>query len=284
MTEIADESSREGRTGDYPVRVFRREEAPEDTRQELLREQTLQVFVNGVLTMRLVCTRSDLPELVMGRLLTEGLIREAEDVASVTICRFGRNALVTLRENAGAAGREPESGTDSRKDSGEAEAVPVTPSCCTGNQILDASQIREKALHPVQEREIHRAWIFRLADAFAREQPLYAATHSVHSCILSCSGEILFSCEDIGRHNAMDKAIGYAMLHGISLPDCEVYTSGRIPVDMTEKAIRAGIPVLVSKALPTREAVDLAASCGMMVIGQARPDSFHLFCGGENLV
>lgn len=273
MTEIADESSREGRTGRYPVRVFRREQEPEDTEQELLREQTLQVFVNGVLTMRLVCTRSDLPELVMGRLLTEGLIREADDVVSVTVCRFGRNALVTLRESAKDAGQ-----------SERAEEVPITPSCCTGNQILDASQIGEKALHPVQERKIHRAWIFRLADAFAREQPLYAATHSVHSCILSCSGDILFSCEDIGRHNAMDKAIGYAMLHGIPLPDCEVYTSGRIPVDMTEKAIRAGIPVLVSKALPTREAVELAASCGMMVIGQARPDSFHLFCGGENLV
>ena len=58
----------------------------------------------------------------------------------------------------------------------------------------------------------------------------------------------LFSCEDIGRHNALDKVIGYALRHQIDLTECMVYSSGRIPTDMAMKAIYAGIPVLSSKA------------------------------------
>ena len=301
MTEVADESSRDGLTGETPVRTIRRDGKVEKTGQELLHEQVLQVFVNGKLTMRLVCTREYLPELVMGRLLTEKMILCAEDVRSVTVCRFGRNALVTLREREGDAlpasdsgdggqgQKSPEGASDEpgNKDGRRQEnsaAVETVASCCTGNQILDRSLALDPELRPADGRKIRKEWIFRLADAFAREQPLYAATRSIHSCILSRCGRILFSCEDIGRHNALDKAIGYALLHEIPLPECEVYTSGRIPLDMTEKVIRAGIPVLVSKAAPTVEAVELARSCGIMVIGQARPDSFRLYCGECSLV
>ncbi len=301
MTEVADESSRDGLTGETPVRTIRRDGKVEKTGQELLHEQVLQVFVNGKLTMRLVCTREYLPELVMGRLLTEKMILCAEDVRSVTVCRFGRNALVTLREREGDAlpasdsgdggqvqkspeGASEEPGNKDGRRQENSAAVETVASCCTGNQILDRSLALDPELRPAAGREVRKEWIFRLADAFAREQPLYAATRSIHSCILSRCGRILFSCEDIGRHNALDKAIGYALLHEIPLPECEVYTSGRIPLDMTEKVIRAGIPVLVSKAAPTVEAVELARSCGIMVIGQARPDSFRLYCGECSLV
>lgn len=301
MTEVADESSRDGLTGETPVRIIRRDGKVEKTGQELLHEQVLQVFVNGKLTMRLVCTREYLPELVMGRLMTEGMIHRAEDVRSVTVCRFGRNALVTLREREketlpasdsgdgeqmqsspeGASGK-PENNAGRRPESGA--AVETVASCCTGSRILDRSLAAAPELRPSAGREIRKEWVFRLADAFAKEQPLYAATRSIHSCILSRCGRVLFSCEDIGRHNALDKAIGYALLHEIPLSECEVYTSGRIPLDMTKKVIRAGIPVLVSKAAPTVEAVELARSFGIMVIGQARPDSFRLYCGESSLV
>ena len=56
-----------------------------------------------------------------------------------------------------------------------------------------------------------------------------------------------FKAEDIGRHNAVDKAVGYAVLNDIPLSGCMIFTSGRVPVDMVEKVIVAGIPVLVSK-------------------------------------
>lgn len=97
-----------------------------------------------------------------------------------------------------------------------------------------------------------------MADAFADGSPLHGITFATHSCILAQKDHILFSCEDIGRHNALDKVIGYALRHNIDLHQCMVYSSGRIPTDMTLKVIHAGIPILSSKASPTSEAIDLA--------------------------
>lgn len=122
-------------------------------------------------------------------------------------------------------------------------------------------------------------WIFDLADFFAAGSPLHEKTWATHSCILARDGEILFSCEDISRHNALDKVIGFAMWRGIPLNQCTVYSSGRIPADMAAKAIRAGIPILVSKASPTAAAVELARSSGLTLICAARRDRMKLFSG-----
>ena len=77
----------------------------------------------------------------------------------------------------------------------------------------------------------------------------------------------------------MDKVIGYALRKSIALSDCIVYSSGRIPVDMTVKAIRAGVPVLVSKAAPTQEAISLANAYGLTLICSARRDSMRQYSG-----
>ena len=66
--------------------------------------------------------------------------------------------------------------------------------------------------------------------------PLYRATHAVHSCLLLRAGKILYRCEDLGRHNALDKAVGCALTEGVPLAECVLFTSGRVPVDM----VRAG--------------------------------------------
>ena len=71
----------------------------------------------------------------------------------------------------------------------------------------------------------------------------------VNTQLLSCiyKGKIVYSCEDIGRHNALDKAIGYALMHDYDFHECAVFTTGRLPIDMITKVIRAGIPLVASK-------------------------------------
>ena len=96
--------------------------------------------------------------------------------------------------------------------------------------------------------------------------PLYRAARAVHSCFVLHKGKIVFACEDLGRHNALDKAVGCAVLAGLPLAECVLYTSGRVPLDMVRKAIRAGVPVLVSKSMPTVQSAELAAEYGLQLV------------------
>lgn len=124
-----------------------------------------------------------------------------------------------------------------------------------------------------------KGWIFALADRFAQGMPLHSRTFATHSCFLARQDTLLFQCEDIGRHNALDKAIGYAQLNGICLGECIVYSSGRMPGDMVKKAIRSGIGVMVSKGSPTARGVARAREAGLTLICNARSDRMKLFSG-----
>ena len=106
---------------------------------------------------------------------------------------------------------------------------------------------------------------------------MHKRTCGAHSCYLASEDKMLLRREDIGRHNAFDKIIGAALREGIDLSRSIIFTSGRTPVDMVQKAIRSGIPVLVTKAVPTDVTVSLARQYGLTLICQARPDSFGVY-------
>ena len=236
--------------------------------EEVLREHLMEVYINGELTMKLVCIPQDLAELVLGRLLTEGIIRSAADVERILICEYGKTAVVTLI------------GSEREQTTAKTESfVETTPTCCTGNHILNDLFLMDKSLRPVVPIPWKAAHVFALADRFGEGMPLHAKTWATHSCFLARGEELLFACEDIGRHNALDKVIGYALRSGIPLDECLVYSSGRIPTDMAMKAIRAGIPILCSKASPTREAVALAEKYRLTLICAARRDRMKLYAG-----
>lgn len=228
----------------------------------VLVEHLTDIYINERLTMKVVCTPQYLVELVLGRLLSEGIISGIGEVEQLYLCKTGQRAKVLLTDRTRAAG-----GT----------YVETTPSCCTGNHTLNAGFVRYGALSPVEPISWDKDWIFSLADRFSQGTQLHSRTWATHSCFLARGKELLFSCEDIGRHNALDKVIGYALRQGIPLRECIVYSSGRIPTDMVEKAIRAGIPIFCSKASPTREAIDLARTHNLTLIGCARQGQMRLY-------
>ncbi len=233
--------------------------------EPVLREHLMDVYINDQLTMKLICIPQYLAELVLGRLLTEGIIQSAKDVDQIYICEYGSRARVYL-----SAPKHKNTQTD---------FIEVTPSCCTGNHILNDYFKDQGPIRPVTPIPWKVGQVFALADRFAEGMPLHEKTWATHSCFLARGEELLFSCEDIGRHNAMDKAIGYALRNDIDLRECIVYSSGRVPTDMATKAVRAGIPLLASKASPSREAVDLAKKYGLTLVCAARRDRMKLFTG-----
>lgn len=193
------------------------------------------------------CTPSFLPEMVLGHLLTEGLILSGEDVISLEVFRDRGEALAVLRECAAVFRR---GWTEHRADS------------CVPAKLQPPDRQPEPLLRP--------EWIRGMEERIMEETELRALTHAVHSAVLSRRGEIVFAAEDIGRHNAIDKAAGFALRNGIPLGECLLYTTGRMPSDMVMKAVRAGIPVLVSGKGPTAEGLRIAKQYGLLVAGNVR--------------
>lgn len=219
---------------------------PDGTERTLAAEHAAAILVNEQPAFRVVCTPELLPQLALGRLLTEGWINSADEVERVAVCAQGLKISVQLRHPLAAA----------------EQAGQEVPSCCTDNLTL-ASPVQLPPLAPVPQREIPAAWVDALADAMGQGLPFYRATHAVHSCLLLRAGRILYRCEDLGRHNALDKAVGCALTEGVPLAECVLFTSGRVPVDMVRKAIRAGVPALVSKSMPTVQSLELAEEYGL---------------------
>lgn len=239
---------------------------PQELDVEIPTEHVIHVMVNDQPVMALTCTPDNIVELTVGRLFTEGLIRGMDEVSSVDLCEGSRNVCVTLRGRGAAFAkrtieRVDTCGSTTRNFAKEQHDAPTS-----------SFDIKTK---------IDSEWIFCMAGVFANDTPLHYSTLGVHSCSLFDGPVQLCSFEDIGRHNAFDKAIGAALIEGMDLGKLAVFLSGRIPVDMIAKAIRAGISVLVTKATPTTQAVAIARECGLVLIGRARPDSYYMFSGGQ---
>ena len=213
-------------------------------------EHRMDVFVNEQLAMRVVCTPEHLDELAVGRLLTEGLIRSFEEIRQLYICEQGLTCRIWLEE-----------GVTLRKSDSMAAAVST---CCTDNRIL--AERRTEELPAVTPISWEPSWLLGAAARLRMGEPLYSVTHATHACYLG-SGESVLCCrEDIGRHNALDKAVGYGVFSEADLSGCWLFTTGRMPADMVTKAVRAGIPLLASKTWPTDRGIAIARQTGLALV------------------
>ena len=213
-------------------------------------EHWMEIWLQDRPAMRVVCTPEHLDELAVGRLLTEGLIADPDDIEELYICEYGLRARITLRPEA-------------RAPLAEAEA-PEVASCCTDNRTLLRRRLEEAG--PVRPIPWEPEWLIRLQEKMRGGEPLYEATHAVHACYLARGEELLCCREDIGRHNALDKVVGWAALQGIDLRECLLFTTGRMPSDMVSKAIRSRVPILVSKTFPTDQGLRLARQARLTLI------------------
>ena len=226
-------------TGVVPVRVVRAEGPAEPGSSEVAREHPLEILVDGEAYKTLLCTASMLPELAAGQLLADGRIRTAEEIASLELDSDGRTVRIGLQNNTG----------------------------------YNSAGIEYK------QTLVSSGRIFALTQAFSEESSLHRATAGTHSVLLECGGAVVCRAEDIGRHNALDKALGAALLRRLDRRDCILFTSGRVAEETVRKVVQAGMPVLVSKAVPTLEAVRLAQAAGLTLIGRAGPDRYEIYSG-----
>lgn len=201
-------------------------------------EFTVNLYVNNELKFNMVCTPQNIHELAVGRLLTEGVINCYDNIVSAYIDNERNEIFFQI---------DLDKNSILRKD----------------EQLPDVNYTDE--------------WIFEMINVFAGDSEIHKKTKAAHSCILARHGEILFKCEDIGRHNAIDKAIGYMYINNIDPAECMLFTSGRVPTEIANKVIMAGVPILISKAVPTDKAIDLAKKHNLQLLCKAWPDSYEIF-------
>lgn len=119
--------------------------------------------------------------------------------------------------------------------------------------------------------------VMDLSRAFLERSALFRETGSVHSALIARDTEPLCFAEDLGRFNALDKCLGKALLAGADLARCALFTSGRLPLGIALKTIRAGIPLVVSRSAPTDAALELASRCRLQIAGFARGDRMTVY-------
>ncbi len=258
---------------------YRRGAEREDTADRIVVELPLEINVNGAPLVALMRMPGMDKELAAGFCLTENVIARASQIKLLRHC--GR-----LEEEAGrgedAAGDALDSGDTvdlEVEGPGERErfsSAYLVRTGCGGADLSAIGDLREAMI--TSEIRVAEDVIYSIGAELTRRQEIFRGTGGTHGAgIFSTGGEAAVVAEDVGRHNALDKAVGWCALRGISLQDKIMVLSGRISYEMALKTSRVGIPVLVSMAAPTSLGLRIAEAAGLTVVGFSDGKRFNLY-------
>jgi len=240
----------------------------------LAAEEPLEIRVGGVpLTVTMRTPGHDL-ELAAGFLLTEGIVERKEQIAD-------------LREVAPKSGLRSNVVEVELKDAAfDATSMQrnffAASSCgICGKASIDAIRVRGLRA-PDQGFRIDAEVLCRLPEILRAEQAVFSQTGGLHAAALfDGDGQLLAAREDIGRHNAVDKIAGWALLEGRAPLDRHILLiSGRGGFEIAQKALAVGIPILASVSAPSSLAVKLARELGLTLVGFLRGRRFVVYSGG----
>jgi FdhD protein len=234
-------------------------------RDEVAVEEPLEIRVDGAALTVTMRTPGHDEELALGFLYGEGLI-DGPHAAGLT-----EDLAANVVEVRGPLLRDP----------GERRFY-TTSSC----GVCGKGSLEEVAVHAPLLPAGPRIARGLLAALPARlRQPAFGRTGGMHATgLFDAAGELLLAREDVGRHNAMDKVVGRALLDGLlPLHDHVLCVSGRLSFELVQKAAVAGAPVLVGVGAPTSLAIALAADRGMTLAGFARGDRVNVYSGDERV-
>jgi len=226
---------------------------------DVVREQPLTVHVNGEKFLTLLCSPMMLDALVVGYLWMEKVIGGVDEIARVEVSAVDGRADVTLTH---------------------AVTLPteriLTSGCGGGITFRIDHRLFPRLGSPLRVRPTDlAAGMKQLFDAATH----YKRSRGIHGAALSDGSRLLVVAEDVGRHNAVDKVKGQALLDGIPTTDRILLSTGRISSEMLLKAARMGVPVVASRTSPTEMAVALAEQLNVTVCGYVRPDGLNLYAG-----
>jgi FdhD protein len=249
----------------------------------LAAEEPLGIRVGGqavTLTMR---TPGDDIELAAGFLVSEGVVRRESDIARIRICSG---------EDCGHSGHEGAGNIADVTLGPDAAAAPprrsfLTTSACgvCGKTSVSELLVLPESGVSADPVTISPAVLAGLPDRLRAAQRVFASTGGLHAAgLFTAAGELLCVREDVGRHNAVDKVAGWALLSGrLPLSGCVLLVSGRASFELVQKAVLAGCPVLAAVSAPSSLAAELAAQAGLTLVGFLRGSSMNVYAGEQRI-
>ncbi|WP_286228664.1 formate dehydrogenase accessory sulfurtransferase FdhD [Neobacillus mesonae] len=233
-------------------------------------ETALTIVLDGEEFATMVCSPSDLKELVVGFLASEGVIRVYDDIKEMHIDGDRGFAYVDLvRQHCVTR---------------DFHSKRFIGSCCgKGRQFYFQNDVKT-AKTVMSKLKITPEQCRRLMGEMQEGSSYFQQTGGVHNAALCTRDGIVVARTDIGRHNALDKLFGYCLIHQIPLKDKLIAFSGRISSEVLLKAAKIGVGIILSKSAPTNLALGLAEELGITAIGFIRGNGFNVYTHQERVL
>ena len=257
-------------TVEWPIRRYRDSGEQSALADQVVREQRVELVVNGVPLLAMLTLPRDVEALALGFLVSEGLWRDCARLPEVhfdaqagkVTCagRFDQDALESIH-------RRWTFGTG----------------CGGGGTARDPSLLDER--RPIDSGfSVQASQLVALGREFRQQGILYRLTGGVHACGISDAERLLLFAEDIGRHNAFDKVAGMALQRGLDLSDKIALTTGRLSAEIVAKVIAHRVPVLASSSAPTAMALQWSRRFGLTLVGFLRGGRMNVYTGYQRVV
>jgi FdhD protein len=247
-------------------------------------EEPLGIRVDGTALTMTMRTPGDDLELAAGFLVSEAVIGSPDDIAEMKLC------------DGTACGHADHDGTGNIVDVTLAPGVELaagarrnfmTTSACgiCGKASIEDICVLPHAALAADTARFAPEMLAGLPDQLRDAQRVFSRTGGLHAAgLFTAGGELITIREDIGRHNAVDKVVGWALMDGrLPLAGCVLLVSGRASFELVQKAVLAGIPLLAAVSAPSSLAVDLAGEAGLTLVGFLRGPSMNVYTGAHRL-
>lgn len=227
----------------------------------IIRELSIDLFVNGHKIITIACAGIHVDELAAGFLRSEGIITSSDEIARIavsddtTAVHVSLNKQITIHEER------------SIFSSGARESI---------------SHIPEKSL--TSSIRIPVSNVLDLMEKHLSSTTVHSITHGTHcSSLINADGTFIISREDIGRHNTFDMIGGFSLLSDFDCSNTIIATTGRVSTEIIFKVWKLGIPIIISHAVPTSRAIATATEAGITIIGYMRKGTMRVYSHEERV-
>ncbi|HEX3712012.1 MAG TPA: formate dehydrogenase accessory sulfurtransferase FdhD [Trebonia sp.] len=252
----------------------------------LAAEEPLGIRVDGTALTMTMRTPGDDVELAAGFLVGEAIVRGRDDIAGMKVC--DGTTCGHLDHTAEEIGNivDIALAPGVTVGSGARRSFMTTSACgvCGKTSVDDICVLPESPLSE-DTTSFAPAMLTTLPDRLREAQRVFSSTGGLHAAgLFTADGELLAAREDVGRHNAVDKIVGWAVLQDkLPLNGCALLVSGRASFELVQKAVLAGIPLLAAVSAPSSLAAELADEAGLTLIGFLRGQSMNVYTGAHRV-